>query len=74
MLTQIMFILRELVILSAVGLVFGAALANARASGASSLLFDLSPHDPMILRLRGMSDVLHAPIHRAARTSAARVI
>jgi ABC-type antimicrobial peptide transport system permease subunit len=42
-------ILRELVILLVVGLVLGAALAIAMASGASTLLFDLSPRDPMIL-------------------------
>jgi predicted permease len=42
-------ILREIVIPLLVGLVLGAALAIATASGASSLLFGLSPRDPMTL-------------------------
>jgi predicted permease len=42
-------ILREIVVLLVVGLVLGGALAIAMASGASSLLFGLSPRDPMTL-------------------------
>jgi predicted lysophospholipase L1 biosynthesis ABC-type transport system permease subunit len=42
-------ILREIAILLVVGLVLGGVLAVAMASGASSLLFGLSPRDPMTL-------------------------
>jgi ABC-type antimicrobial peptide transport system permease subunit len=42
-------ILREIAILLVVGLVLGGALAVAMASAASSLLFGLSPRDPMTL-------------------------
>jgi len=42
-------ILGEIAILLVVGLVFGGVLAVAMASGASSLLFGLSPRDPMTL-------------------------
>jgi len=42
-------ILGEIAILLVVGLVLGGVLAVAMASGASSLLFGLSPRDPMTL-------------------------
>jgi predicted permease len=42
-------IVQEIVVLLIVGLVVGGAMAIAMASGASSLLFGLSPRDPMAL-------------------------